>query len=169
MLIECPHPRSTLLEQFLSHHVACWARSSTMRWKVNHKRVYRSYREERLAMRRTGADDGLCSRQHGERKEVPNAESDGCLHSGCAGHRGGHVFAGNRPYQPNSKQLSQLAAFSSVPLQSSWPLSMRAQKGLTITASAQAHQAHGRCISLCHRGIFGQSRTPFDHCWITCS
>jgi len=31
MLIERPHPRSTPLEPFLSHHVACWARSSTMR------------------------------------------------------------------------------------------------------------------------------------------
>jgi hypothetical protein len=37
--IECPHPRSTLFEQFLSHHVACRARSSTKRSKVNHKRV----------------------------------------------------------------------------------------------------------------------------------
>jgi putative transposase len=72
----------------------------TMRWPGNHKRVYRLYREEGLAMRRKAKkrlrsegrtpldlatqanqvqDDGFHARQHGQWQKIPHPEPDGRL------------------------------------------------------------------------------------------
>ena len=89
-------------------------RDGTRRWVVNHKRVYRIYREEGLAMRRkrskrfraearvplelpTRANQvwtmDFTRDRLGERAEFSDAELDGRLHAGSAVDRSGHVAA----------------------------------------------------------------------------